>query len=447
MSLTSALFSTPAMDAAFDDRARVQAMLDFERALAHAEVSVGLLPAAILEPIGEACAADRLPLDEIAAGAGLAGNTAIPLVAALTRAVAAIDPQAAGAVHWGATSQDAMDTGLVLQVGRALPLLDRDLARLEAALAHLARAHRGDVMAGRTWLQHALPTTFGLKAAGWLDAVRRSRARLAAAGEAAGTLQFGGAAGTLASLGGRGPEVAAALAEGLGLARPALPWHAHRERLVDLGCALGLLCGTLGKLARDVSLLMQTEVAEVFEPAAPGRGGSSTMPHKRNPVACAAALQAAVRAPGLVATLLSAMPQEHERGLGGWQAEWETLPELFRLAAGALSHMAGACEGLEVDPARMRANLEATRGLLMAEAVSMALAERVGRGEAHHRLQAASARAAASGAGLAGALRGDPEVEGVLGADHVARLLDPAGYLGAADTFIDAVLDGDRDHG
>ncbi len=447
MGLTSALFSTPAMDTAFGDTARLQAMLDVEAALARAQASVGVVPATAAAPIARACRAGRYDAAALAEAAAGAGNLAIPLVAALTREVARDDAEAARWVHWGATSQDVIDTGLVLQVGRALPLLEADAARLAAALAGLARAHRGSVMAGRTWLQHAAPTTFGLKAAGWLDGLRRARARLREAGEAMRVLQFGGAVGTLASLGAQGPAVARALAAELGLAYPPIPWHAQRERVADLGCALALLCGSLGKLARDLSLLAQAEVGEVAEPAAPGRGGSSTMPHKRNPVACAVALQAAARAPGLAATLLSALPQEHERGLGGWHAEWETLPELFRLAAGALAQMASAVEGLEVDAPRMRANLDATGGLLMAEAVSMALAERVGRAEAHARVEAASRRALDTRTPFRGALLADPAVTEALGPGRIDALLDPAARLGAADAFIDAVLREHEAHG
>jgi 3-carboxy-cis,cis-muconate cycloisomerase len=295
-------------------------------------------------------------------------------------------------------------------------------------------------MAGRTWLQHASPITFGLKAAGYLSALGRAKRRLQEAGDRAMALQFGGAAGTLASLGDRGLEVAQVLAQDLDLALPALPWHAARDRLVDVGCALGVLTGGLGKMARDLSLLMQTDVGEAFEPAAAGKGGSSTMPHKRNPVGCAVALAAAIRVPPLVATLLAAMPQEHERGLGGWHAEWQSLPDIFRLTSGALAQMATAFEGLEVDTAAMRADLDKTHGLLMAEAVSMALAEQIGKAAAHHLVETASRRALADGCSLAEALGAMPEATRCLSAEALAELMRPEGYLGAAAAFIQRAL-------
>jgi 3-carboxy-cis,cis-muconate cycloisomerase len=438
--LFGSLFSAEAVSAAFDDRATIQAMLDVEAALARAQAKVGLIPQSAVAPIAAACAAEAYDIDALGRAAALAGNTAIPLVKALTEAVRAADEDAARYVHWGATSQDIQDCGLVLQIRAALAPLDSDLQRLELALARLAARHAADPLPGRTWLQHAAPITFGLKAAGYLSALRRARRRLRDAGEASLVLQFGGAAGTLASLGERGMEVSQSLAQELDLALPALPWHAARDRLVDLACTLGVLTGGLGKMARDLSLLMQTDVGEAFEPAAAGKGGSSTMPHKRNPVGCAVALAAAIRVPPLVATMLAAMPQEHERGLGGWHAEWETLPEIFRLTSGALAQMATAFEGLEVDTATMRADLDKTHGLLMAEAASMALAEHVGKAQAHHLVETASRRALADGSSLAEALSAMPEATRHLSADALTQILRPEGYLGAAAAFIQRVL-------
>jgi 3-carboxy-cis,cis-muconate cycloisomerase len=307
-------------------------------------------------------------------------------------------------------------------------------------LARLARVHRDTPMVGRTWLQHALPITLGLKAAGWLDVVRRHEARLRQLRPQLLVLQFGGAVGTLAALGERGPAVAEALARELDLGLPDLPWHGARDRLVELGTVLALLTGTLGKIARDLSLLMQTDVGEAFEPAGEGRGGSSTMPHKRNPVACAAILSAATRVPPLAATLLAAMPQEHERGLGGWHAEWEALPELCLLAAGALRQTLETIEGLEVDAVRMRANLDTTRGLIMAEAVMMALAPRLGRLVAHERVEHASKIAAAQGRHLREVLAEDLEITAELDGTALDRLFDPLSYVGQAQSFVDRVL-------
>ena len=336
----------------------------------------------------------------------------------------------------GATSQDAIDTGLVLQLRAALTHVCGVLAQLEDALAALAGRHVDTVMVARTWLQQATPTTFGRKAAGWLAALRRTRAGLERALGDASILQFGGASGTLASLGGRGLDVAEALARELGLTLPALPWHAERDRFAALAAACGNVVGVLGKIARDVSLLAQSEIAEAAEPSAPGRGGSSTMPQKRNPVACAVALAAAVRAPGLVATMFAAMPQEHERGLGGWHAEWETLPELVRVLSGSAHAMAQAIAGLEVDAARMRANLDATQGFAMAESFKTALAVSLGLGRAHDIVEAASRLARAEGRTLREALDGDPDVHAHVSQEALDRAGDPHNYLGVATEFV-----------
>lgn len=434
------LFHGPAMGAVFTDRAHLQGMLDFEAALARAEAKTGVIPADVAGPIAAQCDAALYDLGAIADGATRGGNTAIPLVKALTAKVAAQDKVAAGFVHWGATSQDAMDTGLVLQLRAALALIEADLKKLSDALAALAQKHRQTPMVGRTWLQHALPITFGLKAAGWLDAVERHRARIAELKPRLLVLQFGGAAGTLAALGDKGIVVAEALAAELQLGLPATPWHGARDRVVEFGTALALLTGTLGKMARDIALLMQTDVAEVFEPAGEGRGGSSTMPHKRNPVAAAAVLAAATRVPHLAGSLLSGMVQEHERGLGGWHAEWQVLPELVQLGAGALAQMADVASGLDVQPARMRSNLDATHGLIMAEAVAMALGTKLGKQEAHHLVEAASKRAVAEKRHLRDVLADDKAVMQHLKRDELGRLFDPLGYTGVAAALVDRVL-------
>ena len=354
--------------------------------------------------------------------------------------VAAVDKDAAGFVHWGATSQDAMDTGLVLQLRRALDLMERDLARLAKGLAALAKKHRDTAMIGRTWMQQALPVTFGLKAAGWLDAVTRHRQRLKEIRPRVLALQFGGAAGTLASLGDKGTAVAEALAKELSLALPDVPWHGARDRVVEAGLFAALVTGTLGKIARDVALLAQTEIGEVAEPAGEGRGGSSAMPHKRNPVSCAAMLAAAARAPGLAATLLAAMPQENERGLGGWHAEWEAVPELFRLCAGALAQGITLAEGIEVFLGRMEANLALTHGQVMAESVKMALAAKMGQAPAHAAVGRAAKAAVKSGTPLRDALLADKEISGALGAKEIDAALEPQSYLGAARAFVDRAL-------
>ncbi len=439
-SLTARLFSSEGMAQVFAPRATLQRMLDFEAALAEALAAEAVIPATAVAPIRAACDAEGFDIDALARDAQRAGNLAIPLVKALTARVAAADADAARYVHWGSTSQDVIDTGMVLQLREALDLLAVDLAEFGDALAALVHRHRDTPMMGRTWMQHALPITFGLKAAGWLDAVLRHQQRLGEMRRRLCVLQFGGAAGTLASLGNCGLPVAQTLSGLLGLPLPALPWHAHRDRMAECATVLGLLTGTLGKIARDISLQSQTEVAELSEPVAVGRGGSSAMPHKRNPVGCATALAAATRVPGLVATMLAGMPNEHERALGGWQAEWDTLPEIASLCAAALGQLRDVAEGLGVDAARMRANMDATRGLVMAEPVSLALAAHLGRARAHELVEAACHTAADSGRALAEVLAADPAVRAQLGPGRLGELLDPVRYTGEAAAFADRVL-------
>lgn len=438
--LLSPLFGTDDPAGRFDDRARVAAMLAVEAALARAEAAVGVIPASAVAAIEGACDAALYDLPALARETALAGNPAIPLVKALTARVRESDGEAARYVHWGATSQDVMDSGLALQLRAFLDDLEIALARLSRVLCSLAERERETLLAGRTWLQQALPVTFGLKAAGWLDALTRHRQRLAELRPRLLVLQFGGAAGTLASLGPQGPAVAEALARDLGLALPAMPWHGARDRIGEFGGWLGLLVGSLGKVARDLSLLMQSEVAEAFEPAGEGRGGSSTMPQKRNPVASAAVLAAALQAPGLVATLLQAQLQEQERGLGTWHVEWETLPQLCRLAEGALHRLTEALAGLELDRGRMAANLAASGGLIMAEAVMMALGARLGRLAAHDLLAEATRRSLAEKRPLRDLLAEEPTVAGALEPGELDRLFQPQGYLGATQHFIDAAL-------
>jgi 3-carboxy-cis,cis-muconate cycloisomerase len=438
--LLGPLFRWERLAGLLDARARIQAMLDFEAALARAQAGLGIIPSTAAAAIGAQCSADRIDAKALAREAAQAGNLAIPLVRQLTARVAAADPVAAGFVHWGATSQDVIDTGLVLQLRAALDAIDGELERLAERLAELADGHRGTLLPARTWMQQAVPTSFGLKAAGFLDAVHRHQDRLAELRARGLVLQLGGAAGTLAALGPRGLEVAAALAEDLRLGLPDVPWHSHRDRVAEVATTLGLLAGTLGKIARDLALHAQTEVAEAFEPTAEGRGGSSTMPHKRNPVAAAVALAAAARVPGLVSSLLGAMVQEHERGLGGWPAEWETLPDLVGLCGGALHHLTEALCGLRVDVARMAANLEATEGLVYAEAAQMALAVHTGRAEARRIVEAACERARTEERHLHDVLADDPQARAHLPPAELDRLFDARWQHGQAEALIDRVL-------
>lgn len=433
-------FTQASMREIFCDAGRVQGMLDFEAALAVAEARVGVIPAAVVADIVASCRAGLFDFDALAVAIGSAGNSAIPLVKALGLQVAARNPEAERYVHRGATSQDVMDTGLVLQLRQAIVLIEHDLGQLAEVLAAQATRYADTPLAGRTWLQQATPVTLGMKIAGWLGAVTRHRQRLRELKPRLLCLQFGGASGSLAALGDAALPVAEALAEALDLALPEQPWHTQRDRLVEFASLLGMLAGSLGKVGRDISLLMQTEVGEVFEPSAPGKGGSSTMPHKRNPVGAAVMISAATRAPGLVATMLAAMPQEHERSLGLWHAEWETLPELCCLVSGSLQQALQALPELHVDAQRMRDNLDSTRGLLLAEAVSIALAQRIGRDAAHHLIEQCCRRAVEQGAHLRAILGADAEVSEQLSSQELDRLLDPAHYLGQARQWVERAV-------
>jgi 3-carboxy-cis,cis-muconate cycloisomerase len=418
----------------------VQALLDVEAALAEALAEAGVIPLTSVAPIRVAARAERYDLTALAAEAEQAGNPVIPLVRHLTRLVAAEDAMAARHVHWGPTSQDVMDTALVLQLREAGGGIADTLGRAADAAAALAGRHAATPIAGRTWLQQATPTTFGAKAVGWMQGLDRAQVRLVATLDAASDLQFGGATGTLSSLGDAGQRVARALAARLGLRAVDAAWHTERSRVADVACALGLACGTLGKIGRDLALLAQTEVGEVAEPSAPGRGGSSSMPHKRNAVASARALAAAVRAPGLVATMLAAMPQEHERAIGGWQAEWETLPVLVTLAADASVAMADTLAHLDVDESRMRANLDAAGGVARAEGLVAALAPHVGRGEAARLVEDVCRHAVTSGRPLARAAADDTTIRTYLDVAAIAAALDPVALTTSARDLVRRAL-------
>lgn len=438
--LLGPLFASAKMRAALSDAAMLQRMLDVEAALARAEAGSGVIPKTAAAPIAAACQARRFDIAALGIAAGQAGNLAIPLVKALTAAVAKRDAEAARFVHWGATSQDIIDTATVLTLRKASELLARDLARASKGFVSLAKKHRKSVMAGRTWLQHALPITFGLKAAEYAAALARGRERMIVAVEDASVLQFGGAAGTLAALRSKGATVARALGRELELAVPPAPWHGHGDRIANAASAIAIAIGECAKIARDVSLLMQTEVGEAFEPAGIGRGGSSTMPQKRNPALSAQILAAGNLAPGLLSSLLSGLVHEHERGTGGWQASWLELPQLLLIASGAFERTAEIASGLEVDKARMRANLDISNGLVMAEAVQFALAEKLGKAQAHDLVAKASKQALGSGIHLVDALGEIPEVTEILSGKKLADLFDPASYLGETGRFIDAAI-------
>ncbi len=439
-----------------DDTAWLQAMLDAEAGLARALERAGLASAGSGEAVTAAARAENFDPNELGGFAALTGNPVPGLARALARQV---PPAAVSAVHRGATSQDILDTAAMLLAQRAIDVMQADLAGAAEAAAGLAAVHRSSIMIGRTLLQQAVPVTFGLVAAGWLTSVDEAREGLSAVRSRL-AVQFGGAAGTLASLGEAGQGVAALFAEELGLALPVLPWHTDRLRIIDLGAALARVAAVLGKIARDVTLLAQSEVGEVSEgggtdqrgadqqaPAAsPRRGGSSAMPHKHNPVASIAILGCTRQVPGLLATLAAASEQELQRAAGAWHAEWEPLTALFRLTGSASSWAADLLPGLVVDTSRMAANLAATKGLPLAEHVSSLLAGVLGGAQAHDLVAEAGARATSAGLPLRDVLLAVPKLEQRLSsagitAEQIDSALEPSGYLGAAGAFVTAALD------
>ncbi len=431
------LFGSDAMRAVFSEQGFVQKMLEVEAALARVEARLGIIPPDAALAITEAAKVERVSLAEIGASTRNVGYPVVALVKALGRAAGG---DAQRYVHWGATTQDIMDSALVLQMREGLALVEARLEAIIAALAEQARRHRRTVMAGRTHLQQALPITFGYKCAVWLSPLVDHRTRLAEVRRRALTVQFGGAVGTLASLGGKGRAVTEGLAAELGLAAPDAPWHVSRERVVEVASLLGMLCGNLAKIATDVMLLTQSEVGEAFEPHQPGRGGSSTMPQKRNPIASEYILAAARGVHALVPIMLSAMAQDHERATGPWQSEWLAMPQIFVLTAGALEHAVALASGLTVDAARMRRGLDLREGLIMAEAVMMALAEKIGRDAAHHAVQQACDRAIEQRRPLVEVLAEDGAVTPYFDGVALERLADPASYLGETEGVIDRVL-------
>ena len=440
MPLLDGFFRSPSVEPLFTDAAAVQAILDFEAALARAQARAGLVSAAAAATIASSCRAELFDLPALAQAMPSAGNLAIPLLKQLHTIVARSSPEASRHVHYGATSQDALDTGLVLQLRAAVRALQNDAAIIIAALVDLTEAHRKTLLVARTWLQHALPTTFGYVTAGWLDAFLQHRKRLDSLLDESLVLQFGGAAGTLAALGDRGLQIAGFLAEELALPLPRIPWHAQRERIAQTATTLGLISGTMAKIARDLSLYMQTEVGELSEPASAGRGGSSTMPHKQNPVATAAILASTARIPPLVSTVLSGLSGEYQRSLGAWQSEWEVVPEIIRLSAGGSHQLAALLPRLIVHADEMRANLELTDGLIYAEAVSLALSEKLNRASAHKLVEAACRRAQSEKRHLRAILSEEAEVKAILNPESIASFFEPANYLGSAEAFIEAVL-------
>ena len=438
--LFGSLFVPDHIREAVSGRAWLRAMLDAEGALATAEARVGLITAKTAQEISRCCDPDRFDPGEIGRQGRASGNPVPPLVRALTEAVSGVSEDAARYVHKGATSQDITDTAAMLVARRALGLVLDELNRVAAACARLVEEHRDVPMPGRTLLQQALPTTFGLKAAGWLVAVIEARQRLHEVRDSGLAAQLGGAAGTLASLGPDGTQVLREFARELDLAEPVVPWHTARLRIAELGSVLGLASGVVQKMALDVVLMAQTEVGEVAESSEGGRGGSSTLPHKRNPVGATLASACARKVQGVVPVLQSAMTQEHERSAGAWHSEWEALSDALAFTGGAVAAMRESLDGLRVHPDRMRTNLDLTGGLLLTEHVTTVAAEKLGRLKAHDLVKKAAHRTLDNESSLREEILDDPKLGEVLSPEAVDAALDPERYLGSASEFVDRAL-------
>jgi 3-carboxy-cis,cis-muconate cycloisomerase len=431
------LYGTDEVRELFSDHAHLQFMLDVEAALARAESKIGLVPASVADAISRAARIENLRIDYVADSTRRVGYPVIAIVKELGRIAG---DEAARFIHLGATTQDILDTALVLQLRRAFAIVRRDLIVLARALADRAVQFRDVPICGRTHLQHAVPTTFGFKCAGWASPLITHVERLDQAAPRILVVQFGGAAGTLAALGADGPAVVEALAGELALGVPDLPWHAQRDRFAETASLLGLICGSLSKFALDISLMMQTEVGEVSEPHEEGRGGSSTMPQKRNPIASEYIVGATRAVHALVPVMLGSMVADHERATGPWQSELLAIPQCVALTAGALAHALSIAQGMTIDVDRMRSNLELTGGLIMAEAIATALGPRIGRAAAEAAVARACNHAIADGVPLATVLRNDPELQPHLADDEIDRLVDPSLYLGSAGAFVDRVV-------
>src|SRR5438270_7690782 len=431
------IFSTAEMRAVFSDENRTACYLEIEAARARVQGRLDIIPAEAAREIESKCRVENIDFAKLKATTERIGY---PILGVVQQIVALCDKGLGEWCHWGATTQDITDTATVMQIRAALDLVERDMEKIAAALADLARRYRDTPMAGRSNLQQAVPITFGFKAATLLAAMQRHRERLAQLRPRVLVGEFAGAAGTLSSLGADGLKVQAALMAELDLGQPEIAWHSVRDRIGEVGCFLGLVTSTLGKLSMDVKLLMQTEVAEVFEPFHEGRGSSSTMPQKRNPISCLYIHSTAALVRQNAAALLEAAVADHERSTGPWEIEWIALPEIFLLASGALAQSKDLLAGLEVDAARMRANLDLTHGAIVSEAVMMGLGPHLGRQRAHDLVYDICRKAAASGKPLVDLLAADKEISKHVGRKELEQMCDPANYLGLAGEMVDRVL-------
>ena len=435
------IFSTPEMRQVFSDEGRTAYYLDIEAALARAQARLGVIPEAAAREISRQCHIENIDLARLKQQTERIGY---PILGVVQQIVDLCADGLGEWCHWGATTQDITDTAAILQIRAALALVETEMEVIAGVLADLSRRYRDTPMAGRSNLQQAVPLTFGFKMATLLAAMQRHRERLAQLRPRVLVGEFGGAVGTLASLGAAGLEVQAALMDELGLGHPEIAWHTVRDRIGEVACFLGLLTGTLGKISMDVKLLMQTEVAEVYEPFHAARGSSSTMPQKRNPVSCLYIHSTVALVRQHVAALLEAAVADHERSTGPWEIEWISLPEIFLLASGALAQTRLMLSGLEVDPARMRANLDLTRGMIVSEAVMMGLGPHLGRQRAHDLVYDICRKVATSGEPLLDLLAQDAEISRHLSRAELAKLCDPQNYLGLASEMVNRVLARER---
>ena len=433
------LFYSKAVSDLFDDRSFLQAMLRVEAALSAAQAEIGLIPSSAAKTIAKCCNVDSLKMEVIIEETGLGANATIPLVKQLRHAVSLSDPEASRYVHFGVTSQDIIDTAIALQLKTALSLISADVNPLIDHLVELITAHRNTLMVGRSFKQHARPITFGYKVARWLDPLLRARKKLAAIQESGLLLQLGGAIGTLSGMDDKGGQVATAMAKLLGLNVPNIP-HSQSDQFAEVATALGILQGIIAKIAEDISLMMQTELDEVAESSKEGRGGSSSMPHKRNPVGCIAILANSKRMPGLVSTMLHCLTADHERATGSWHAQWETLAAIVKLSAGSTRQGVLITHGLEVNKQRMLHNLELTNGLIYAENVAAALAKHLGRPLADEWTENFCRESIHRGTHLREIIDANTEATRYLTATELDRLFDPRHAIGMCDEFIDAVL-------
>ncbi len=434
------IFYNKEVNALFTDEATITYLLRFESALAQAQAKHAVIPNEAAVIIGECCKAENINKEELIKNAVLGGNLAIPLIKQLTAVVKQKDKVAAKYVHFGATSQDVIDTALMLQTKDAVEIIAAELKQLIDQLVALAKEHKATVMIGRSFMQQARPITFGFKVAGWLEPLLRSQKAFYELLHNGFMLQLGGAVGTLSIMGEKGLKVSNTMSELLYINNPPKPWHTEGDYFVHIATTLGILTGNVGKIAKDISLLMQTEVSEVMEPSAEGKGGSSTMPHKRNPVGCVAIIANATRVPALVSTMLACMLHDHERATGLWHAEWETMAAIVQLTAGCVSKAVEVTNGLEVRKEQMLQNLELTKGLIYAENVSLALAEKIGKQDAHQLVEQLSKEAQERNMYLKDLVLSEDTITKHLSNAQIESLFNPEMSVGLCEEFINQVL-------